>query len=213
MIPKALGERKKTKNFNLDTIQFRIDRKTVQAYAKVLGIGAKTIVNSWRQGTYHPVHTMRWDNIIGLAEKIGVPPELLVDEEHYLNRGGYVPYRLVFALYRRGFKPSDLLSMGSGAEKEMWYHFLKAGRPSVRLSVLQAACDKAGMPMAHLFTSMKRVGTSSTFSELHNLLHALSDRDAAFLAGVAKVLSFHPDEETLQTHVNELVSWHAQSSG
>ncbi len=211
MFPGA-GERAKTREYNLDTIQYRVDRANLYLYNRITGAHFKTHTTTNNKDPR--VHWMRWDTFVKAGNAFRVPPEILVDENYYITRSGWAPYRLVFAAARRGLKPSDFLVRHTPAEKAAWYYFLK-GSPvpylRIGLAELQRACRQAGIPLSYLFVSLRRVETASVFATLHNVLQVLTEKDAAFLAGVAKVLSGRPDEERLSAQLGELVKWYGRS--
>lgn len=201
----------KTRDYNLDNIQYRVDRANLYFYNRITKAHFRTHTTTNNKNPR--VHWMRWDTIVKAGNAFNVPPEILVDENYYITRSGWAPYRLVFAAARRGLKPSDFLVRHTSAEKAAWYYFLK-GSPTpylrIGLAELQRACRQAGIPLSYLFVSLRRVETASVFATLHNVLQVLTEKDAAFLAGVAKILSGRPDEEKLSLQLAELVKWYGR---
>ena len=169
---------------------------------------------------------LSWLYFVRLGDRLGVPPETFVDERFYLDNYGYLPYRIAFASYRKfGLGPNRLYRarLSRPYPPNIWrsnpelYHRLVDGSSAdaVRLSKLQVEAlyylaNILDVPLWTFFapSGMPAGSVKDAFGVLQGYLAALSDVDAAVLAGMAKLLVEGPEEgRSLTDHVAEMLEY------
>ncbi|MGQ9698520.1 MAG: hypothetical protein ACUVRO_11080 [Armatimonadota bacterium] len=158
---------------------------------------------------------LSWLELGEVANRAGVPMELLLDEEHYAGRStayrgrGLCLPRILCVAYRRGYR--DLVDLaldthGAKSLSEMPYYSNKDERFWRRLvgriliqdtpvtrskEMLPMIMQHLGIDWSHLVVGSIRFGVKRT--NIHNtmavLLSRLSSADVATLAGVAHMLA------------------------
>lgn len=150
--------------------------------------------------------------LLNAADEHGVLPEILVDEEFYFSRCQMAPYRLTFQIGRKWSNVEDFYNYlvadhAFAPGKSSLFELLRGRLYSirdVRFWVIEKMCRLAEMPMAYLFTPYRRLSRESVFGELSYWLPALSERDAAVVAGFAKLLATN---EVTAKNVHLLLAW------
>ncbi len=231
----------------LNNIQLRVDRANFLRFALVVReackaegrrITSRIPENVWKAirkvtGAGYRLSDeamyMRWDRIGACADALGVPMELLIDEDYYFDRWGWAGYRILCEAHRQGMSLADLTYVEEFCENpravhswyRAWYAFIvgrgmfKTDLPAWFLSrIIQVCNERLGMPLSALvgrpLHTSRAVGL---YGELCNILGVLGKRECAFLAGVAKALSdsrIDPGHrrEKLTDDVNRLLEWY-----
>lgn len=190
----------------INMIMYRLD----MPMCKLLGLsfeGRKTI----RLPQHHGVW-MWYRDIMAGADRLGVAPEVLVDEPYYFFKSLVAPYRLAFKLGRKYENLVDFY-YEIGREYEfipgkMTFYTLLTGNLGrlrhIQFWVIDRLCREAGLPLPYLFTPYRRLGQEASFGVIHNIVAALKDYDVAVLAGFAKMLA---QGDIDQEELTRLLEW------
>lgn len=197
------------KEIDLDNLYYAIDIPLCRVYKILPDMLYGKMFHKYGN-SYANVH-----NIVRMAERRGVPPEILVNEAYYYKRCQMAPYRLAFHIIGKWGTIENFYSHLEGVHK-----FVPGKRSvrdllrgnlyelrDVRFWVVDKFCRLAGMPMAYLFTPYRRKGTSPVYSALIDVMSGLDECDVAALAGFAKLLV---DGDVSLDDVRRLLEWHKE---
>lgn len=231
-----MSEKKNYRNNEVDTIHLRLDVPTLWVACRVRGYDfdpgdvARTVPRELFPPRVTPegkeVRSVLWVGtakgfyahwlVLGdAAAKLGVPMELLVDEEHYVKlSGGFTTYRIICEAHRKGIR--DLREIlppfyqREGAYLQPIKHFLvgrlygKGGicNPDdpvcynhyrLTFGTVLWILHYLGMPAWMLAAPVKRIpgvlGATEASATVSTLWKALTREDRAAAAGIMKVLA------------------------
>lgn len=154
------------------------------------------------KGKYRSI-SMSYRLIHHFAEILGIPSELLVDEELYYRRSGYAGYRVVLEMCRQGMDIAELIEHEQVSKvpslqkswRRVWAHFIK-GTPdalligsSITRLILQCIYRKLGLKMVDLIARpLAFLGAPQPFSSLASNIVQLGTYEYVFLMSMAQAL-------------------------
>lgn len=154
------------------------------------------------------------------AKKKGIHPEVLVDEGHYYEKCQMAPYRLAFAILDKFGSIDKFFDYvrevhGVAPSIRTFQEFLRGHFfwiKDARFWILYQFCRYAGIPIGHLFSPYRKMGTNRAYNALIDVVSGLKDYDVVFLAGVGKVLVQHKDDvEVIRKEIDGLLEWRAKA--
>lgn len=242
-IRKTAGKSNEYSLKRLQNIQLRVDKANFLRFALIkkavsgrladaAGEDGRKVAHIIRMvsGLAKPDHAyashtyMRWSNIGRCADALGVPMELLIDEDYYYDGFGWAGYRVLCEVYRQRADLAELTRLDSVSDHPLrcrswyqaWYAFILGRkifginiRPYYFGKIIQLCNERLGMPISYLISrKLHSTNAVDIYCEIRNVFSSLGDREVAFVAAVAKALQNKNSSSGLVDDVNKLLRWY-----
>ena len=219
---------------SLERIELRVDVKNMIRYAYITGV-LKRVKYSHRVRWTRALHrvcspnylykpaSMRWVHLVRIAKEMGIPAELLVDEEYYYSRCGLAGYRVLLELDRQGKSVFDLVDndeyIGTVRERHWylsWVLFIHGTIDQYMSSNYLSAIIKQvqkilGIPVSVLCGKLPHINGADTseYRTLRDDMEFMGQREVAFMAGVSKALAQCAyNKANIEPYMERLVEWY-----
>ncbi|MDD4721881.1 MAG: hypothetical protein PHR07_03945 [Acidaminococcaceae bacterium] len=219
---------------SFEHMELRVDVKNMIRYAYITGVLKRVKYSHrvrWTRALYrvcdvkylYKPASMRWVHVVRIAKEMGIPAELLVDEEYYYNRCGLAGYRVLLELDRQGKSIFDLVDhedfIGTVRERHWylsWSLFIRGSVDNYTSSnylseIIKQVHRVLGMPVSVLCGKLPHVNGTDTseYRTLRDDMAFMGQREVAFMAGVSKALAQCAyNKANIEPYMERLVEWY-----
>lgn len=175
---------------------------------------------------------MRWDRIGKCADVLGVPMELLIDEDYYFEKWGWAGYRILCEAYRKGVSIEELVYWEGVSDNpkyatkwfQAWYNAIH-GRAHLTwacyshyFSQIIVFCnERLGIPIGTLVSrQLHRTNATGVYAEMRDILAVLGKRECVLVTAVAKALcdyKFSGNQDNFRRDMSTLTRWYLRGEG